>query len=332
MIPAEKSDSIITFHEVEWDRKPLLVTGAPRSGTTWVGKMLSLPGQFHYLHEPFNPDHPLKNEMFNIRMSRYMMYVTEELENYEKKYFKSFKQLIEGKCSFVEGLSSCRSLKDFVRVYHKTKEYRTYYKLHIPPLVKDPIAIMSAGWLARTFDINVIVMIRHPAAIVASMKRLNWSFEPLNWALSQPLLLRDYLSPYEEELKEISTRNADIIDRLAMLWKIVYHVVHRYKQEYPGWLYIKHEDLARDPLVQFEDLYRKLNLDFTDDARRKIDEYCSSRNPTHASGQNRELKLFSNATISNWKKMLSVSEIERIRHRVEDVSGDYYTDSDWELA
>jgi hypothetical protein len=332
MRAAEAHDDRITFHKVVWDRKPLLVTGAPRSGTTWVGKMLALPGQFHYIHEPFNPDHPLKKEMFNIRMSRYMMYVTEEMEDYEEKYFKPIKKLIEGKCSFIEGLSSCRSLKDFARVYHKKKEYKTYYKLHIPPLIKDPIAIMSAGWLARTFDINVIVMIRHPAAVVASMKRLNWSFEPSNWALSQPLLLRDYLSPYEEELKEISKTNADIIDRIALLWKIIYFIVLKYKEEYPAWHYVRHEDLARDPLMEFEDLYRSLDLDFTDDARRKIDEYCSARNPTQASGTNRELKLFSSATISNWKKMLSVSEIERIKKRVKDVSRYYYTDSDWETV
>jgi hypothetical protein len=332
MIPGHAHDDRITFHKVVWDRKPLLVTGAPRSGTTWVGRMLALPGQFHYLHEPFNPDHPLQKEMFNIRMSRYMMYVTEDLEDYEEKYFKPIKKLIEGKCSFIEGPSSRRTLKDFIRVFHKKKESETYYKLHVPPLIKDPIAIMSAGWLARTFDIDAIVMIRHPAAVVASMKRLNWSFEPLNWALSQPLLLRDYLFPYEEELKEVSVKNADIIDRIALLWKIIYFVVLKYKEVYPDWHFIRHEDLARDPLLRFEELYGKLGLNFTDDARRKIDEYSSSKNPTQSSEKNKELALYSNATTSNWKKALSAEEVERIRNRVEDISRYFYEDGDWEVA
>ena len=34
--------------------KPLLVTGCPRSGTTWVGKMMSKCKNTAYLHEPFN--------------------------------------------------------------------------------------------------------------------------------------------------------------------------------------------------------------------------------------------------------------------------------------
>jgi hypothetical protein len=36
-------------------KRPILVTGAPRSGTTWVGKMLALAPGVGYVHEPFNP-------------------------------------------------------------------------------------------------------------------------------------------------------------------------------------------------------------------------------------------------------------------------------------
>jgi len=38
--------------------KPILVTGAHRSGTTWVGKMLALPPGVAYVHEPFSPRTP----------------------------------------------------------------------------------------------------------------------------------------------------------------------------------------------------------------------------------------------------------------------------------
>lgn len=33
----------------------ILVTGTVRSGTTFVGKVLSLPLEVDYIHEPFNP-------------------------------------------------------------------------------------------------------------------------------------------------------------------------------------------------------------------------------------------------------------------------------------
>jgi hypothetical protein len=38
--------------------RPILVTGAHRSGTTWVGRMLALVPGVEYIHEPFNPVGP----------------------------------------------------------------------------------------------------------------------------------------------------------------------------------------------------------------------------------------------------------------------------------
>ena len=32
-------------------------------------------------------------------------------------------------------------------------------------VMKDPVAVFSAPWLARHFDMNVVVMIRHPGAL-----------------------------------------------------------------------------------------------------------------------------------------------------------------------
>ena len=37
---------------------PVLVTGSPRSGSTWVGNVLALAPGAGYIHEPFNRRHP----------------------------------------------------------------------------------------------------------------------------------------------------------------------------------------------------------------------------------------------------------------------------------
>jgi hypothetical protein len=39
-------------------RPPLLVTGMPRTATSWTGKMLEASGRFVYVNEPLNPRHP----------------------------------------------------------------------------------------------------------------------------------------------------------------------------------------------------------------------------------------------------------------------------------
>ena len=47
-------------------KKPILVTGSHRSGSTWVGKILNLSNETYYINEPFNiethnsPSNPFK--------------------------------------------------------------------------------------------------------------------------------------------------------------------------------------------------------------------------------------------------------------------------------
>ena len=174
-------------------------------------------------------------------------------------------------------------------------------------------------------------MIRHPAAFVASMKRLNWTFHPSRWALSQPLFIRDYLSPLEDELKQLNDLEHDIIDYTSLMWKVIYFVVLKYKEVYQDWTYLRHEDISLDPLGQFKKLYARLGLDFTYAVRKQIDEHSNASNPSYSEGVEKLLKLNSKNVISHWKTALSAQEVKRIKKRVGEVSKYYYSDSDWDM-
>jgi len=308
--------------------KPVLVTGSPRSGTTWVGRMLAPSSQLYYIHEPLNPDYPPGCGVCNIRFNHHQTYITEENE---KKYFKPIKSMIEGRYNFFAAILESRSMNDIKKEWRQRKQFLDYRRKNMRPLIKDPIALMSAGWFGRRFDIHVVVMIRHPAAFVASMKRLNWGFDPSRWALSQPLLLKDFLSPFENELKILRDSKKDIVDQTALVWKVMYYVVLRYKELYPNWTYLRHEDISRDPKVQFEKLYKALGLNFTDELQERIFEYSNESNPSRSQGVEKLIKLNSKKAVSSWKNLLSAEEIIRIQNIVKDVSKFYYSDQDWEL-
>lgn len=306
--------------------KPVLVTGSPRSGTTWVGKMLSESEELYYVHEPFNPNYPPGSGICNVRFSHHQTYVTDDNE---VAYYRPIRDMIEGKYNLRAALGDVKSLQDVRKALAGQRRLREYRRQGMSPLIKDPIALMSAGWLGRRFDINVVVMIRHPAAFAASMKRLNWGFDPSLWALSQPMLLRDYLSPFEPELQGLLSSRAGIVEQAAMLWKIAYFVVWKYQMKFPDWIFLRHEDLARDPLAGYKRLFGALGLRFTDEARDKIVESSSESNPIHASGADRLLRLNSKAVISQWHEALTADEIQRIRDIVGDVAERFYTSDDW---
>ena len=313
-------------HETSAPLKPVLVTGAPRSGTTWVGRMLALSHDLYYVHEPFNPDRGVGRDICNVSFERYFTYITEQDE---VQYYSPIKRMLDGKYNAYLGFRNAHTISGFKRVLDRSREFSRYRQQSVLPLIKDPIAIMSAGWIARRFDVNVVVMIRHPAAFVASMKRLNWPFRPSRWALSQPNLMKDYLYPFEDQLKELQAQKQDIIAQSVLMWNVIHHVILRYKEEHADWIFLRHEDISLDPIKHFQRLYKKLGLEFNEDVSAAIQSYSQDSNPDQASGKEITIRLNSQANISSWKHRLSPSEIERIRPQVEAIAGNFYSDSDW---
>jgi hypothetical protein len=161
------------------------------------------------------------------------------------------------------------------------------------------------------------------------MKERNWGFYPSRWALSQPLLMRDFLGPFEKQMIALEQEQHDIIDQTALMWKILNYVVLEYKKKNPDWIFLRHEDVAMNPIEHFRDLYNKLGLVFSDDIRQAIYDSSKDTNPAQGTGSVQFVQRNSRATVSNWKRALTSSEIRRIRIQVEDISSNFYHDDDW---
>ena len=306
--------------------KPILVTGAPRSGTTWVGQMLALSPQVNYIHEPFNPDSSPGTAICSARFAKYFTYLTDENGS---EYYEPIKRMIDGKYDPWRGLAQARSVGGALRTLRAWRMFASHRRRGGVPLIKDPIALMSAEWLVRRFDMHCVVMIRHPAAFVASMKRLGWSAFPENWALSQQLLMRDYLSPFEAQIRSLQSGEHDLIERTSLAWKLCHHVILQYQTKHRDWVFLRHEDISRHPSDSFRGLYQRMGLTFSDGIKRAIEEHTNGSNPESASKDEKVFRLNSQANISAWKGRLSGQEIERIREYVGEVAERFYGDDDW---
>ena len=133
---------------------------------------------------------------------------------------------------------------------------------NVRPLIKDPIAIMSADWIASKFNMDVLVLIRHPAAFAGSLKKTNWFF-PFSHFLKQPSLMNSHLYPFEAEIRTFAKKKQDIIEQAVLLWKIIHYMILKYRAEHRDWIFIQHEDLSQDPLHYFRILFGRLNLEFS---------------------------------------------------------------------
>lgn len=302
-------------------RKPVLVTGSHRSGTTWVGRMISKSSRIAYVHEPFNVKHDLG--ICNIQFNNWYTYIC---DNNEKHYYNALKDTLELKYRIV-GIG-----KDPTDTLYQMKNYLKflwYRSLKKTPLIKDPIAFFSAEWLSSRFDMNTIVMIRHPAAFAASLKVKSW-YHPFSHFLKQPMLMEKYLKPFQEEIRKFENKKKDIIDQAALLWNIIHCTILKYKEEHPDWMFIRHEDLSRKPIDGFCEIYKRLNIEFTDKVKKEIAGHSflvNTENNKNTSMHGIKRDSFNN--IYSWKDRLSVSEIERLKSLVKNVAREFYSNGEW---
>lgn len=292
--------------------RPILVTGSHRSGTTWVATMLALaPGTFLVPKEPFNPnprDYGLDG------LARHWFAYAPGLP--QDAAARAYRRVLHGRT--VRVLRRRRLVPDAMRYLRPWSRPRL--------VVHDPTAALSSEWLARRFDMAVLVLVRHPAAFAASLCRMGWDFDFAN-LVDQELLLRDHLAEFEDELRRPP---ADLVGRAALLWCCLYTVLLRFADRNPDWVLRTHESLSHDPLVGFGDLYRRLGLRWTRGVETGIREHTAPSNPVRApEGVTHQLRRNSAANVRVWTKLLTPAEVHAVRVRTEELAARFYSDEDW---
>ncbi len=301
--------------------KPILVTGAHRSGTTWVGKMLALAPGVAYVHEPFSPR--TAAGLSPAGFDRYFTVVTTENE---ARYRPGLEQTIRFRYGLGAQLRSLRGGRDLARIPRDLVRVERARLSGARPLVKDPIALLSAEWLAETFGMDVVVLIRHPAAFAASLKRLGWKHSFATFI--QEGRVPEVVRPYEAEIRQQAERPDEILAQAALLWRLLYNAVDGYREAHPDWAFVRHEDASAEPVATFERLYAQLGLDLTPAAQEAIARASAPDNPAELATPY-AVELDSAASLGRWRDELTAEEVTMLRERTRDVWPRFYSDEDW---
>jgi hypothetical protein len=250
------------------------------------------------------------------------MYVTAENE---ERILPSLSAALQFEYPLARELRRCRNPTD---LQHTLKSWRDFARGRgRRPVVKEPHAVFSTDWFVRRLGSEVVMLVREPLAVVSSWKRLGWSFDFTN-LLEQPALMRDWLGPFEREMRDALSASWSLVERGALLWRMVYALVA--DERFPDVHLVRHEDLSRDPLGEFAKLYEAVGLAFTDRAANAVAASSSSRNPTETTvDRPYSIAIDSKANLENWRGRLSVDEIARIRELTEETAALYYPNKTW---
>jgi hypothetical protein len=283
--------------------------------------MLGLAPGVGYIHEPFSPRTPagISSALFD----RYFTVVT--VEN-EARYLPGLRRTVAFDYAWGPALSGVRTPADLARAVRDARRFGRLRSAGARPLVKDPIALLSAEWLAERFGMDVVVLVRHPAGFAASLERLGWqhSFATFLDDGRVPEILR----PYEDEIRAHAENPADVLAEAALLWRILYGAAAGYRERHPDWIVLRHEDAGADPAGTFERLYAQLGLELTPPARERIERASGSENPVEGRSPH-AVELDSAGAVRRWRTLLGPGEVELLRERTRDVWPLFYSDDDW---
>jgi hypothetical protein len=199
-------------------------------------------------------------------------------------------------------------------------------------IMKDPLALFSAEWLAETFDMPVVVIIRHPAAFVASLIAAGWTTFRFETLLAQEGLMRGRLAPFRDEIAAAAAARPAPLEVGILLWRLIHHHIRLLERDHPDWIFVRHEDLSRDPGAAFGEVFRRLGLSFGPDTETRIaamSEQDGGLAALSIFGTRRRVVRNSRDNIAYFKKRLDAAEIARVRDGAADVWPAFYGDDDW---
>jgi hypothetical protein len=295
------------------DRRVILVTGSPRSGTTGIGTHLALSSTSSYLHEPLNFHSGVKPVACYFEMPG--------IEDAEQHRIQRLVDDIRSlRLRFKSGLFPDEPLvRKTLKAVTGARPLNSYrlckLKWRIDNLVwKDPLAIFLSEYCIRNYGMHVVLTFRPAAAVAASFKRMEWAFDLQDIVRR---LSEAGIGEYQDVLDAYSSRSDEYAVNGALLWYFIYSVSIRWSGKYPDkMITVDAQSIINQPLQEYERLYRRLGLPWTQQVQSRLEKSYRPRTPLQAvpdgkraHTRNRDLAKSNNY----WKSVLNSDEKSMVK-------------------
>lgn len=274
------------------DRSQILVTGVPRSGTTWVARLIadaqgmSMPGR-----EPMNPrgrQYALAGTL--IRWTR--------VDRPTDRQTKALRATYGGRSPWAYSRFGRHPLAAFLpgrRV-----------------VVKDPFAMLSLPAVCAATGARAVLVYRHPGAVFVSYRRMGWTpdLDELRLSLAEDAWDPGLVARVAPILAGVD--ESDEVAAATAAWKVL-HLLALHDLPTDA-LVVAHRDLALGGESATRTLFEALGLEVTPAVRREV-----SRTEVHRAssetGPESGLHVLGRApseVADSWRARLPAEVIERM--------------------
>jgi hypothetical protein len=219
-------------------RQPtILLLSFPRSGSSWVGEILSYSPNLTYMFEPITRPY----QKFQSGYAMADLGDPEIFRNYLQYSHEAFQGWPPKQLHYTECLNK------FSILGRKQRQL----------LIKE-VNPRAAALYCKNFHPKILFLVRHPAAVALSFWERGWLESP-----DVRLYASDFIGNEWEKFGYaygVAMETAlGIIEKFSCPYKIIIY-----------------EELARNPFVEFQAIFNYLHVDIPQNYNHIIDEYCFS--------------------------------------------------------
>lgn len=297
--------------------KLILVTGLPRSGTTAVGAHLGHGSRTAILHEPMNPITGLTRVMnlsevpgaggFSVADVNTLI---SDLTALRLTYRRVAYPRDPAWRKVIARLTGSRPRLTYLQARFWAAMGR------VDSLIwKDPLALFCATEVAKA-GVPVVVTVRNPYAMAASMKRMKWGAR-----LNDPADRLDQVGRWPDGLEKPKPKEHPEFDRVtnaATIWRVAYSEIAAQARAVPNLHLVDVDQLICDPLSTYKGLYAHLGLGWSDKIAAQISRAYAPKPQNEgavnlpkdgqAHARNRDLSQVN----EYWRTILTEDETKRV--------------------
>lgn len=304
-----------------------LIIGSPRSGTSWVAKLLDAHPWVVYRHEPDSTawTREIPGIVDQSEYDRYLRIASSYLDrifnvstvktNAGKVRFKKAYRGAIAEAAYrstfltLRVTENIRPLRKFANRAHIPQFVRPDYRERIHEVAKSVIAGGRAGLYAHACpDYRFILIVRHPAGVVGSEIRGKKAGKligdiPIRELATMPGAQR-------RGLTEQVFRDADFLTRMSWWWLLFNEKMIEDTRDCENCMLVNYDEMCAEPAAMLERIYEHAGLAWSEEVSHFLRRSTSAKSST-----NEYFNLFHDPqqAANRWRKELSSEQIDEIR-------------------